>query len=150
MASNSVALGQVMTRLQSGWIALPNRARRPKDAFRLALIITMFTITINCLLYYLAEDNTLRIALFTSINASIYFYFAANVIRTRRRLRKRFIIPMKRQYEDLFVGGVIPMLVVSQMLRHTSDYDTYSGQFCTAVSCNLIIFHMMPIKRTHG
>jgi hypothetical protein len=50
----------------------------------------------------------------------------------RWHVRKRYaIVTTKRS--DYSIGGCAPHLCTMQLLRHTGDYDTYSGQWFTAV-----------------
>jgi hypothetical protein len=120
-----------MVRLQNvRWIALPTR--RPRDPFRIAILLTMFWITVNCLIYYLAVVVLTKMILFIAINGVLYLYFLANVIRTRFFLRRRFGISTARTSEDALVGGLVPMLCVMQMLRHICNYDTLAGYCLTA------------------
>jgi hypothetical protein len=132
MARNlAVALGQVMVRLQNvRWIALPSP--RPRDAYRIAILLTMFWITINCLIYYLALVKLTKLILFVAVNSALYLYYLANVIRTRLLVRRRFGILNARTAEDTVVGGLVPFLCLMQLLRHTCDYNTLAGFVCTA------------------
>ena len=142
-----VALGQVMTRLQNvRWIALPSSPRRPRDAFRIAIILTMFWITVNCLIYYLEVLVVTKIILFVTINFVLYLYYLANVIRTRLRLRRRFNISPLKKGEDMTVGGLVPLLCVMQMLRHTCDYDNLAGYCFTATGVASHIKLHMPLS----
>jgi hypothetical protein len=138
-----VALAQVMVRLQTvGWLALPYTKGR--NAFRVAILLTMFWITVNCLLYYLAVVSlVLKLILFGAVNATFLLYYAINVIRVRWHVRKRYhIVTTKRS--DYSIGGCAPHLCTMQLLRHTGDYDTYSGQWFTAVRTYLVTFRFLP------
>lgn len=120
-----------MVRLQNvRWIALPSP--RPKDPYRIAIVLTMFWITINCLIYYLALVMLTKLILFLAVNGALYLYYLANVIRTRLLVRRRYGIWNDRTAEDTLVGGLVPFLCVMQLLRHTCDYDTLAGFICTA------------------
>lgn len=122
-----------MTRMQAlRWIAMPCRR---KDSFRVSIVLTMFWITVNCLIFYLPIGGVSKLVFFLAVNGALYFYLIINVIRTRRMLRKMYGIPTgARPMNDVLVGSIIPQLALMQMLRHTCDYDTYSGQCCTRVS----------------
>ena len=104
----------------------------------------MFWITINCLIYYLDFVLLTKVIVFLAINAAIYLYFLANVIRTRLMLRRRFAIPNTRTVEDTLVGGIVPHLCVMQLLRHTSDYDTLAGFCFTANGVSSHVRFMLP------
>jgi hypothetical protein len=141
---HAVALSQVMVRLQTvRWIALPTR--RPRDPFRIAILLTMFWITVNCLIYYLAVVTLTKLILFIVVNAVLYLYYLANVIRTRLSLRRRFGILTARSSEDVMVGGLLPTLCVMQMLRHTCNYDTLAGYSLTATGLSTHVkLHLPP------
>lgn len=132
-----VALGQVMTRLQVGWFFLPNRSyQHPKDAFRISIGLTMFWITINCLVFYLPPPglSLTTIISLAVVNAIIYIYYISNVIRVRLRLRHAYLIP--NNFRDVLIGGLLAPVAVMQMLRHTCDYSTYVGKLLTPVRFN--------------
>lgn len=146
LVASTVAIGQVMVRLQTvGWAVLP--FGRPQDAFRVAIVLTMFWITVNCLIYYLAIiSSVLKLILFSSVNATIYVYFVINVIRVRWHVRKRYnIVTTKRS--DYSIGGCAPHLCTMQLLRHTGDYDTYNAQWFTATGLPAHVQHNLPPVR---
>jgi hypothetical protein len=130
-----------MVRLQTvGWIALPSQ--RPNDPFRIAILLTMFWITINCLIYYMALVLLTKLIFFLAMNSAIYLYFVSNVIRIRLSVRRRYAITTARSNNnnntvavvanDTLIGGLVPQLCLMQLLRHTCDYDTLAGFVFTA------------------
>lgn len=136
-----LSLAQVMTRLKVGWVGIPVRQHRVNDTFRVALVLSMFVVIVNCNLYYLPHDeqlpknvSSLQIILFAVFNALVLVYLYFNVIKTRRLLRQRYMIPEKSciGFEDAALTIPCSGLVLMQMHRHTADYDTYSARCCSA------------------
>eukprot|EP00540_Astrosyne_radiata_P022077 CAMPEP_0116825534 /NCGR_PEP_ID=MMETSP0418-20121206/2019_1 /TAXON_ID=1158023 /ORGANISM="Astrosyne radiata, Strain 13vi08-1A" /LENGTH=126 /DNA_ID=CAMNT_0004454053 /DNA_START=374 /DNA_END=751 /DNA_ORIENTATION=- len=124
-----------MTRLGVNWIGLPNRPKVPSDSFRVAILLSMFWVTVNCLVFYLPRSNTgqfslMQIILFPAFNGLVWFYYLSNVAKLRRRIRDNYTIPEKRcpGYEDTCMSLFCSPLVVMQMSRHTADYGIYPGR----------------------
>ena len=66
----------------------------------------------------------------------LYLAFSVVVLRnTRSHLRKKYAIPESDQCptgcEDVCCSIFCPCFVVSQMMRHTADYDTHGGRCCS-------------------
>lgn len=137
-----ISLAQVMTRLKVGWLGLPGRQHRFNDTFRISLLLSMFVVIINCLLYYLPHSkfvfggfSLLQVVLFGVFNTFVSIYFIVNTVITRRRLRERYMIPTEHscgRFEDALFTFPCSFLVLMQMHRHTADYDTYSAQCCSS------------------
>ena len=140
-----------MVRLQAvGWIALPSQ--RAYDPFRIAILLTMFWITINCLIYYLALVLLTKLILFLAINSVIYLYFVSNVIRTRLFVRRCYGISSTTRSnsstttQDTLIGGLVPHLCLMQLLRHTCDYDTLAGFVLTANGVSSQVKLIVPVS----
>ena len=68
--------------------------------------------------------------------AYVYFIFSVIVLRNlRSHMRKMYAIPESGQcptgWEDTCCSILCPCLVTGQMLRHTAEYETYSGRCCS-------------------
>jgi hypothetical protein len=142
-SSTLVALGQTMVRLNTEtWIALPTY--RPNDPFRVAILLTMFWITANCLIYYLAVVTAFKWILFFVIGGVMHLYLATNSIRTRLATRRRFRIEESWKHEDLWIAGVVPAINLMQLLRHTGEYDRLAGHGFTATGLAVRVRFVLP------
>jgi hypothetical protein len=82
--------------------------------------------------FYDAEDiQAIVLDTFDTILHLAYYVFTVVVlIRVRRQVRERYGIPAQGN-EDVCCSCVCPCFVAAQMLRHTTDYDTYPSTCCT-------------------
>jgi hypothetical protein len=61
----------------------------------------------------------------------VYFIFTLIIlIRVRGQVREKYGIPAQGN-EDVCCSLFCPCFVAAQMLRHTTDYDTYPSTCCT-------------------
>lgn len=140
---SKVALGQAMTPLNLNWIWIPNRSLlHPKDAYRISIGLTMFWITFNCLIFYSPPQGIMieTIILWIVSNWILYLYYVSNIIRSQLELCHAYRILPKAPGKDSVLGRLFPHFVIMQMLRHTCDYDTYSGLWFQPVRCDKVCF----------
>ena len=134
----TVAAGQVISRLRLTWTGRPGSVSETTGAFQMlfALVLTY------CVLHFggtfisgfYEADDPIAIILDTSdiILHFCYFVFSVYVvIRVRRQVRETYGIPAPSN-EDVCCSCFCPCFVAAQMLRHTTDYDTYPSTCCTA------------------
>ena len=133
-----------MVRMRTNWAFLPKiLGRRRREAFRIAYILTMLFVVVNCLLYYLPSTATsmgwmamphmLKILIAVVFNGGFAAYFILNVISIRRRLRQRYRIKKSQYgpYEDVVMGFCCAPCVLVQMLLQTADYESCTSYYCT-------------------
>ena len=139
-------LGQVQNRLRLNWLG--NRAN-PEDRspFKILLGMSIFVIIWSYIFvpYFLLPSYTdpivglpmrgygaiyamNEILKFGMVVFSIYV-----VLKTRRHVRKRSGIPGTRcaGYEDCCCATWCGFCVITQMARHTAEYETYAAQCCS-------------------
>lgn len=85
--------------------------------------------------YTLDIESQFLIFLYSSIPVMVadlcfYAYFIMITSRTRRILREEYNIN-EYCYNDELISFFFTPFVIAQMGRHTADYDTYIGTFCT-------------------
>jgi Cys-rich protein (TIGR01571 family) len=133
-----VAAGQVISRLRLTWTGQSGSVSETTGAFQILFALVL----IYCVLhfggtfisgFYDGDDPpALILDTFDVILHIAYFIFTVVVlIRVRRQVRETYGIPATGN-EDVFCSCCCPCFVAAQMLRHTTDYDTYPSTCCTA------------------
>jgi Cys-rich protein (TIGR01571 family) len=150
-----VAAGQVITRVRLNQCGRPQPASAAAVsslAFRrlLYLALSFWIVRILFLLIIALLDPNMEeteewtepswayhILVFAD-NILAYIYLAFTVIllyNIRSQVRAKYSISegdiCPAGLEDVCCSMCCPCLVVAQMMRHTADYDTYSGRCCT-------------------
>lgn len=148
-----IAAGQVISRLGLTWMGRPGTVQATAGAFRKLLYLTLsfwFTRVFLLLVIAILDPNVgLDSAEYTQPGSVYYFfvaiddmlwygYYAFTVIllrNLRSHVRSKYAISETDSCptgcEDTCCSLFCPCLVVSQMMRHTADYETYGGRCCT-------------------
>ena len=82
----------------------------------------------------LNETRNYVLAFFYILPTTIVFYTIYLIIRTRCVMRQKYKIPDScccGCVEDVACTLMCPTLIISQMARHTADYDTYRASCCS-------------------
>mmetsp|Transcript_22508 Transcript_22508/g.51534 ORF Transcript_22508/g.51534 Transcript_22508/m.51534 type:complete len:333 (-) Transcript_22508:210-1208(-) len=148
-----VALGQVMTRLQLAWNGVPGTSDAVSKTFKilvcatvsifgsLLLVLIMFPGNVQ---YEFSQNGMMQPEYYLSpqyqhyryISNALYYIFTAVILmKTRKYLRRRYGIPETtcfKNMEDCVCSFFCQCCVISQMARHTADYDTYASRCCTS------------------
>jgi len=61
----------------------------------------------------------------------LIYYFLFLMIKTRQEMRKMYYIPGRCFLGDFYVSLLCTPCALSQMERHTADYETYRGRCCS-------------------
>lgn len=153
LTPTTVAAGQVIRRLQFTWRGTPSRtAAASARAFAIIFYITLFHwglfafafVTIAVLdpndrskpepiTGWIQPTGMLK-TIMVSYDIAKYVYYGLTVwllYNLRVSLRNKYAIP-GAAVDDCCCSCWCPCLVAGQMLRHTTDYDIYPSQLCTA------------------
>jgi hypothetical protein len=133
-----VAAGQVISRLHLTWNGRPGHVSETTGAFQLLFAIVLT----YCILHFggtfvsgFYDADSLFAMILDSFDIILHLaYFLLTVvvlIRVRRSVRETYGIPAQGN-EDVCCSCFCPCFVAAQMLRHTTDYDTYPSTCCTA------------------
>ena len=149
---SSVLAGQIMHRLKLTWLADEGSTGETASTFRVLLYITVVNKLVQLFLKFsrllLVDENgnvpttadgdvpTTALIVFEWLNLlSIMFYVFKLVILTkiRKRIRSKYSIPAKDcgNCEDFCCSLWCPCCSLSQMARHTADYETYAARCCS-------------------
>jgi len=141
-----IALGQIMARNGLTWLGRPGSRFQSKSVCTNMFIIVLFWIAMNCVAIFVVTVHVNRGLLpsgvdavcLAAVNISMLLYTVYAVKNVRSAIRKRYGIP--RQYitsgscsgqEDLLVSVFCMPCAISQIGRHTADFDTYRAVCCS-------------------
>jgi Cys-rich protein (TIGR01571 family) len=132
-----VAAGQIISRLRLTWGGRPGNVSETTGAFQVlfSIVVTYFVLHLGSgfISFFYEEDSTPAVVLdsLDSLLHLIFFLFTVVIlIRVRRQVREKHGIPAQGN-EDVCCSCFCPCFVAAQMLRHTTDYDTYPSTCCT-------------------
>ena len=136
---SQLAMAQVMTRMQLTWLGQPGPITRTRQAFLVVLILMMSYLTYGTALELAAlpyePQNEPMIFTYLRMGGNILFslYCVYALCRTRETVRTRYQIPEQHCIgcEDLCCSIWCGCCTTAQMLRHTGEYETYSGIWCS-------------------
>ena len=133
-----------MHRLRLTWLGNEGSITETASTFRILLSITAVYFLLGQFLKFspLAfidengnPSNTAMVLVewryFLSIVFAIFTWII--VSRTRKRIRSKYSIPTKNcgECEDLCCAFWCTCCALSQMARHTADYETYAARCCS-------------------
>lgn len=126
-----VAAGQVISRLKLDWLGRPTNGdvQKSTGAFKILFNLTLayWVLRVFCTLGDFPLFKFLALLCFSIFS----FYILRNI---RSHVRQKYAIPEDRicpGCEDTCYSCLCPCLVASQLLHHTTDYNTYRGAFFT-------------------
>jgi len=169
---HALAAGQVITRLQLNWLGKPTNSLAEKaSAFTTLLFISVFYFASKVLLFFIImsmtpdvpNDNpppssalTTVLLLNDLVNYSYYFFSVVVIYNLRHYVRSKYAIP---GHEGCPAGGCedgccalcCPCLTVAQIMRHTTDYDTYRAEWFSATGLPdhvpaLIVYYIVEYR----
>jgi len=132
-------MGQVMQRMKLTWLGESGKPEsRTRNSFKIVLGIYLAYEALLLLLdlsFPPKNDGTYSAlnALKTVVSASFFFYTIFALMQTRGSIRKEFNIPEEQCVgcEDLCCAVWCGCCTVTQLARHTAEYDTYRGVCCS-------------------
>lgn len=133
-----IAMGQIMTRMSLNWLGQHGNRVFTKYTCTSVAIITytyvLLEITVQCLQHFLPDEGFL-VQKFVGLSVTSLFFswFLYALKMTRQRVREQYSIPGEQcgSYEDVCCSLFCACCVVSQMARHTGEYETYPGICCS-------------------
>ena len=135
----SIAMGQIMSRMQLSWLGEPGPVSRTRQAFSVVLVLTAcyfiysLALELASLPYEVGTEPTLFFYLRIGGNVLFTVWSLYALCRIRQTVRTRYQIP--EQYcqgcEDFCCSFFCSCCTVAQMMRHTGEYETYPGICCS-------------------
>jgi hypothetical protein len=141
----AVSLAQVMTRLQLDSSGNKTSSLRSRVNFNLVRVFPFVLATLHGILFFLLYrafhlhlKSQLWVFIYSCIpvliaDICIFGYFIYMTGKVRRLVREEYNIEEYGCFglRDEVLSFFCAPLVVSQLGRHTADYDTYVGAYCT-------------------
>lgn len=146
------ALGQVMTRMRLNWLASPGSVSEVARTFRTTFIVTVIFLAADFVLeslfasmvpagaiedpYNNADVSAEAMMLYharRALELAFWLYVLIATCRTRQKVREHYQIPEENcsGCEDLCCAFFCSCCSISQMLRHTADYQKYPAKMCS-------------------
>jgi Cys-rich protein (TIGR01571 family) len=132
-----VAAAQVISRLRLTWTGRPGNVSETTGAFQVLFYVVVsyfglhFGGTFISGLYDEDDKEAIILDSFDLILHLVFFIFTVYILfKARVQVREKYGIPAQGN-EDFCCSCFCPCFVAAQMLRHTTDYDTYPSTCCT-------------------
>lgn len=137
MHNFTVALTQIMTRMHLNWSGHHATSDKPASLV-LASILTICVLCSNALLLTFPSGSpSLNYILIAFFDAFCFAIYVVLVSRVRKNVRILYSIPENKRcipgFEDIFCSICCTVCTVTQMGRHTAEYDTYRAR-CFSVN----------------
>lgn len=134
-----IAMAQVMMRMQLTWLGEPGPRESTKNTFKVVLILFCSYIVYSTSLDIASADYTeatmpRSITALKAIGGTLFTVWSLySLCRTRQSVRNQYSIPEERCVgcEDLCCALWCTCCTISQMARHTGEYETYPGVCCS-------------------
>ena len=144
-----IAAGQVIARLQLTWYGTPVRVEKAAGAFQVLFLVTVvyyvMRVSLFVAMWIMADDDVRRdvkpeddgtYAFLSTLYALDFYVFwilsSLLLFRLRMYVREKYAIrESATDVKDCCLSFWCYCCVGAQMLRHTTDYDTYPATCCT-------------------
>ena len=138
----SIAMGQIMSRMQLTWLGGPGPLYRTRQTFSVILMLTvaifLYSGAVNTLALqyepFTKEEVPTALLMASRIGMIFVVWYIVALCRTRKTVRERYQIPEHscKGCEDCCCAYWCSCCVTAQMLRHTGEYEHYPGVCCSA------------------
>lgn len=134
-----ISMAQIMTRMSLTWLGEPGHKVSTKNTFRVVLLLfTSYVIYSTSLeiasMNYEPSNIPTWINVMKLIGSVLFGMWSLySICRTRQSVRNQYSIPEQHcnGCEDLCCAFFCTCCTLSQMARHTGEYETYPGVCCT-------------------
>jgi Cys-rich protein (TIGR01571 family) len=139
LCCQALAMGQVMSRMQVTWLGEPGPLNRTRQTFFVILLLVMaffvYSIALELAAWPYDKGNDPDFIAYLRIigNGLFTLWTVYALYRTRATVRARYQIPEERCHgcEDVCCSLWCTCCVTSQLLRHTGEYESYAGTWCS-------------------
>jgi Cys-rich protein (TIGR01571 family) len=139
---NSIAMGQIISRVQLTWLGEIGPISRTNQSFGIIVILTICYFIYSFALFFasmsyannITTDEPLLLH-YLRIGGTIFYtsWSIYTLYRIRQNVRIRYQIPEHycRGCEDICCSVFCSCCTVAQLMRHTGEYETYPGVCCS-------------------
>jgi Cys-rich protein (TIGR01571 family) len=128
-----------MTRMSLTWLGEHGQRVATQNTFKVMVLLfasyIVFSISLSIAsLDYTTGNAPLFIIIMKTIGSILFFLWSMySLCRTRQNVRAQYSIPEERCVgcEDLCCAFFCTCCTLSQMARHTGEYETYPGTWCS-------------------
>lgn len=139
LCCSKISMAQIMTRMNLTWLGTPGQRVSTKDTFKVVVLLFIaYTIYANALevasIGYTQETLPPLITVLKTIGSLLFGIWSVySLCKTRQSVRRQYSIPEEQcnGCEDLCCSFWCTCCILSQMARHTGEYETYPGVCCT-------------------
>jgi len=136
---SKVSMAQIMTRMQLTWLGEHGQAVATKNTFKVVVLLLASYILFSTSLEIASLEFTpattpTTIVVMKAMGMILFGIWSLySLCRTRQNIRRQYSIPEERctGCEDLCCAFFCTCCTLSQMARHTGEYETYSGSYLT-------------------
>lgn len=136
---SKVAMAQIMTRMSLTWLGEPGQHVATKNTFKVVILLWVAYMIYSTALEVASLDYTpttapTTILVMKSVGSVLFGIWSLySLCKTRRSVRMQYSIPEEHcaGCEDLCCSFFCTCCTLSQMARHTGEYETYPGVCCS-------------------
>mmetsp|Transcript_23691 Transcript_23691/g.65769 ORF Transcript_23691/g.65769 Transcript_23691/m.65769 type:complete len:252 (+) Transcript_23691:241-996(+) len=136
---DKISMAQIMTRMSLTWLGKPGPKVATKNTFKVVILLlaayTMFSTSMEIAsMDYTPETTPTPIAVMKVIGSTLFGLWSIySLCKTRESVRRQYSIPEQNcsGCEDLCCAVFCTCCTVSQMARHTGEYENYRGVCCS-------------------
>lgn len=136
---DKISMAQIMTRMSLTWLGQPGQRVSTQNTFKVVVMLFVaYTIYANSLeiasLDYTPETLPVSISVMKSLGGFFFAWWSIYALfKTRQSVRRQYSIPEERCMgcEDLCYSIWCTCCTLSQMARHTGEYENYPGVCCS-------------------
>jgi Cys-rich protein (TIGR01571 family) len=136
-----IGMAQIMTRMSLTWLGAPGQRVSTKDTFKVVVMLVVayfiFSVSLEVASPGFDAEISVPIAVMKNLGALFFFWWSVySLIKTRQSVRRQYSIPEERCIgcEDLCCTLWCGCCTVSQMARHTGEYENYPAP-CYSTTC---------------
>lgn len=133
-----IAMAQIMTRMQLTWLGEFGPKVATQNTFKIVVLLfasyTLYSTSLEfASLDYTPETMPTTIVVMKAIGSVMFGVWSLySLCRTRQNVRAQYQIPEQLPCcEDLICAVCCTCCTISQMLRHTGEYETYPSSCCS-------------------
>jgi Cys-rich protein (TIGR01571 family) len=136
---SKISMAQIMTRMSLTWLGEPGQFAATQNTFKVVVllfasyVIYSTSLEVATIEYGPTNAPTWLIVLKSVGSVLFGIWSLYSLCRTRQSVRNQYSIPEEHCHgcEDLCCAFFCTCCTLSQMARHTGEYETYTGTCCT-------------------
>ncbi|KAG7366118.1 PLAC8 family domain containing protein [Nitzschia inconspicua] len=136
---SKISMAQIMTRMSLTWLGEPGQRVATNNTFKVVVLLLVsymiYSISLEVASLEYGPRNTPTLIVVLKLVGSFLFgvWSLYSLCRTRQSVRQQYSIPEEHCHgcEDLCCAFFCTCCTLSQMARHTGEYETYPAVCCS-------------------